>query len=153
MNSFRSLTALSCLSVAALGVIARSQTSSPKPAQQYPNYPSETPEHLKAATSSFDFERREAAIPMRDGVHLHTVILIPRGASHAPILLTRTPYSADQLTTHSASAHFGPNLYAYDNATDVIVEGGYIRVIQDIRGKYGSEGDYVMNRPMRGPQN
>ena len=36
---------------------------------------------------------------------------------------------------------------------DVIVEGGYIRVIQDIRGKYGSEGDYVMNRPLHGPHN
>ena len=123
------------------------------PAPQYPNYPSETPEHLQPDTSSFDFERREATIPMRDGVHLHTVILVPRGAAHAPILLTRTPYSADELTTHAASAHLGPNLYGYDNATDVIVDGGYIRVIQDIRGKYGSEGDYVMNRPNRGPQN
>ena len=33
------------------------------------------------------------------------------------------------------------------------MEGGYIRVVQDIRGKYGSEGDYVMNRPLSGPQN
>ncbi|HEY6250268.1 MAG TPA: CocE/NonD family hydrolase, partial [Candidatus Angelobacter sp.] len=41
----------------------------------------------------------------------------------------------------------------YDNATDVILAGGYIRVIEDIRGKYGSEGDYVMNRPLHGPQN
>ena len=41
----------------------------------------------------------------------------------------------------------------YDNATDVIVEGGYIRVMQDVRGKYGSEGDYVMNRPLHGPLN
>jgi putative CocE/NonD family hydrolase len=92
-------------------------------------------------------------IPMRDGVHLHTVVLVPKSAAHAPILLTRTPYSADQLTTHANSAHLGPNLYGYDNATDVILDGGYIRVIQDIRGKYGSEGDYVMNRPMHGPQN
>ena len=120
---------------------------------QYPNYPSETPEHLQPVTASFDFVRREAMIQMRDGVHLHTVILVPKGATHAPILLTRTPYSADQLTTHAASAHLGANLYGYDNATDVIVDGGYIRVIQDIRGKYGSEGDYAMNRPNRGPQN
>ena len=35
----------------------------------------------------------------------------------------------------------------------MIVEGGYIRVVQDVRGKYGSEGDYVMNRPLRGPLN
>ena len=51
------------------------------------------------------------------------------------------------------SAHLGPILEGYDNATDVIVEGGYIRVVQDVRGKYGSEGDYVMNRPLHGPQN
>ena len=44
----------------------------------------------------------------------------------------------------------GPILQGYDNAIDVIVEGGYIRVVQDIRGKYGSEGDYVMNRPLVG---
>jgi putative CocE/NonD family hydrolase len=68
-------------------------------------------------------------------------------------LLTRTPYNATELTTHINSSHLGPNLYGYDNATDVIVEGGYIRVVQDIRGKYGSEGDYVMNRPLHGPQN
>jgi hypothetical protein len=120
---------------------------------QYPNYPSEMPDHLRPVTSSFDFERREAMVPMRDGVHLHTVILVPKSASHAPILLTRTPYSADQLTTHAASTHLGLNLYGYDNAVDVILDGGYIRVIQDIRGKYGSEGDNVMNRPNRGPQN
>ena len=132
-----------------LSVFAAAQN----PAPQYPNYPSETPDQLKPATSSFDYVRRDATIPMRDGVHLHTVILIPKGASHAPILLTRTPYSADDQTSHLASAHLGPTLYGYDNATDVIVDGGYIRVIQDIRGKYGSEGDYVMNRPMRGPQN
>ncbi|MEO8215501.1 MAG: CocE/NonD family hydrolase [Acidobacteriota bacterium] len=92
-------------------------------------------------------------IPMRDGVKLHTVILVPRGAKHAPILLTRTPYDADSLTAHSESGHLGPSLQGYDNATDVIVEGGYIRVVQDVRGKYGSEGDYVMNRPLRGPLN
>ncbi|MGB8259975.1 MAG: CocE/NonD family hydrolase [Terracidiphilus sp.] len=119
----------------------------------YPTYPSETPEHFTPATASFDFERREAMIPMRDGVKLHTVVLVPRGASHAPILLTRTPYSADGLTTHTASTHLGPNLQGYDNAVDVILEGGYIRVVQDIRGKYGSEGDFVMNRPLHGPEN
>ncbi|HQR38695.1 MAG TPA: CocE/NonD family hydrolase [Blastocatellia bacterium] len=90
---------------------------------------------------------------MRDGVKLHTVILVPKGAKGAPILLTRTPYNASDLTTHTPSTHLGPNLQGYDNATDVIVEGGYIRVVQDIRGKYGSEGDYVMNRPLRGPLN
>lgn len=119
----------------------------------YPNYPSETPAKLKPVTESFDYARREAMIPMRDGVKLHTVILVPKGAKNAPMLLTRTPYSADQLTSHAASSHLGPILYGYDNATDVIVEDGYIRVVQDIRGKYGSEGDYVMNRPLHGTLN
>jgi putative CocE/NonD family hydrolase len=128
------------------------QNTSPK----YPNFPSETPDNFKPAASSFDYERREAMIPMRDGVKLHTVVLVPRSATKAkpaPILLTRTPYSADELTTHMPSAHLGPSLWGYDNATEVIVEGGYIRVVQDVRGKYGSEGDYVMNRPLHGPQN
>jgi putative CocE/NonD family hydrolase len=141
--------AAACL---ALPLIA--QTSSTEPAKPlYPEYPSETPAHLQVANQSFDYERRDAMIPMRDGVKLHTVILVPKGAIHAPILLTRTPYNADELTSHAASAHLGPILSGYDNATDVIVEGGYIRVVQDIRGKYGSEGDYVMNRPIHGLQN
>ena len=132
-------------------VLAVAQNGAPKP--KYPNFPSETPAELKPATSGFDYARREAMIPMRDGVRLHTVILIPNGAKHAPILLTRTPYGADVLTANLHSAHLGASLYGYDNATDVIVEGGYIRVVEDIRGKYGSEGDYVMNRPLHGPQN
>ena len=131
------------------GLIAQT----PPPAPKYPELPSETPKKLVPVTDSFDHVRREVEIPMRDGVKLHTVILVPRGAKGAPILLTRTPYDADDLTTHIHSAHLGSNLFGYDNATDVIVEGGYIRVIQDIRGKHGSEGDYVMNRPLHGPQN
>ncbi|MBZ5552710.1 MAG: CocE/NonD family hydrolase [Acidobacteriia bacterium] len=92
-------------------------------------------------------------IPMRDGVKLHTVILIPKGASGAPMLLTRTPYDATKLTNHAESSHLGPILEGYDNTVDVIVEGGYIRVVQDVRGKHGSEGDYMMNRPQHGPLN
>ncbi len=123
------------------------------PAQQYPNYPSETPANFKPVSSSFDYVERDVMIPMRDGVKLNTVILIPKSAKHAGIVLTRTPYDAKELTHHMMSGHLGPMLEGYDNATDVIVEDGYIRVIQDIRGKYGSEGDYVMNRPVHGPLN
>lgn len=115
--------------------------------------PSETPDKFVPTNDGFEFVRREEMIPMRDGVRLHTIILVPKGAERAPILLTRTPYEAKGLTTHSESEHLAPNLQGYDNPTDVIVEGGYIRVVQDVRGKYGSEGDYVMNRPLRGPQN
>src|SRR5262249_34993307 len=122
-------------------------------AQTYPELPSETPAKFEPVTESFDYARRDVMIAMRDGVKLHTVILVPRGAKGAPILLTRPPSGPTALTPHLQSAHLGPSLYGYDNATDVIVEGGYIRVVQDVRGKYGSEGDYVMNRPLHGPQN
>jgi putative CocE/NonD family hydrolase len=119
----------------------------------YPNLPSETPAQLTPKTDTFDYTRREAMIAMRDGVKLHAVILVPKGAKNAPILLTRTPYNAKELTSHAESSHLGPILQGYDNAVETIIEGGYIRVIEDIRGKYGSEGDYVMNRPLHGPQN
>jgi putative CocE/NonD family hydrolase len=115
--------------------------------------PSESPAKFTPVTDSFDHARREVMIPMRDGVKLHTVILVPKGAKGAPILLTRTPYEATALTSRAQSGHLGPILQGYDNATDVILEGGYIRVVQDVRGKYDSEGDYVMNRPLHGPLN
>ncbi|HYU42436.1 MAG TPA: CocE/NonD family hydrolase [Vicinamibacteria bacterium] len=140
------------LGVLCLAEPSAAQTASPPP-PKYPALPSETPATLVPATSGFDYVRRDVMIPMRDGVKLHTVILVPKGARGAPILLTRTPYNATELTTHAHSTHLGPSLSGYDNATDVIVEGGYIRVVQDIRGKYDSEGDYVMNRPLRGPLN
>ncbi len=123
------------------------------PAAQYPDYPSETPTRFVPATDSYDYVRREVMIPMRDGVKLRTIILIPKGATHAGIVLTRTPYDARELTSHTPSGHLGPMLEGYDNVTDVIVEDHYIRVVQDVRGKYGSEGDYVMNRPVHGPLN
>jgi hypothetical protein len=115
--------------------------------------PSETPAKLQAVTDSFDYVKRDVMIPMRDGVKLHTVIVIPTGAKNAPILLTRTPYSASAQLSHAQSSHLGSILNGYDNAVEVIVGGGYIRAVQDVRGKYGSEGDYVMTRPLHGPLN
>jgi uncharacterized protein len=131
----------------------RSLGQAPPAPVKYPDFPSETPAKFEPVTDGFDHVRREVMIPMRDGVKLHTVILVPNGAKGAPILLTRTPYDADALTTHLSSTHLGPSLFGYDNPTEAIVEGGYIRVVQDVRGKHRSEGDYVMNRPLRGPQN
>ncbi|MGH8148214.1 MAG: CocE/NonD family hydrolase, partial [Rhodanobacteraceae bacterium] len=122
-------------------------------AAQYPEFPSETPAEFVPATSGHDFARREVMIPMRDGVKLRTIILVPRGARQAGILLTRTPYDAAAKVSYTPSGHLGPMLQGFDNAVDVIVGDGYIRVMQDIRGKYGSEGDYVMNRPVHGPLN
>jgi putative CocE/NonD family hydrolase len=150
IKSVRTLTPLAAALVALLLFIEPLAAQTPQPG---PTLPSETPATFQPTNDGFDYVRRDVMIPMRDGVKLHTVILVPKGARRAPILLTRTPYNATGLTSHSESSHLGPILEGYDNATDVIVEGGYIRVVQDIRGKYGSEGDYVMNRPLRGPLN
>ncbi len=132
-----------------LASLAHAQDSQP----QYPKLPSETPADFTAPTAGFNYSKRSVMIPMRDGVKLNTVIITPKGAKNAPILLTRTPYSASDLTSHAESSDLASILQGYDNATDVIVDGGYIRVVQDVRGKYGSEGDYVMNRPLAGPLN
>jgi putative CocE/NonD family hydrolase len=136
-----------------LGGLAAMLIAAAHLAAQVPTLASERPATLNPTNSGFDHERREVMIPMRDGAKLHTVILVPKGARRAPMLLTRTPYDATALTTHSPSAHMASALNGYDNALDVIIGGGYIRVVQDVRGKYGSEGDYVMNRPLRGPLN
>jgi putative CocE/NonD family hydrolase len=134
------------------GQPALTQTKS-KPPATYPALPSEIPAKFTPTNAGFDFSKREVMIPMRDGVKLHTVMLIPKGAKRAPMLLTRTPYDANKHTAHAESSHLGPVLNGYDNALDVILEGGYLRVVQDVRGKHGSEGDYVVNRPLRGPLN
>src|SRR5690606_30266356 len=108
------------------------------------------PSAFAVPTDSFDYERREVMIPMRDGVGLHTVIIVPKGAKDAPILLTRTPYNADGRTSRMASPRM---LDVLPEGDEVFVRSGYIRVVQDIRGKRGSEGDYVTARPLRGPLN
>ena len=146
----RDLFLLNCLMVL-LAVFATAQSTSSQP--KYPALPSETPSKFTPVTDSFDYIKRDVMIPMRDGVRLHAVIIVPKGAKHAPILLTRTPYGATALTSHSESSHLESILQGYDNVTDVVVEDGYIRVVEDVRGKHGSEGDYVMTRPLRGPLN
>jgi hypothetical protein len=99
---------------------------------------------------SFDYVKRTVMIPMRDGVKLYTVIVMPKAAHDAPILLTRTPYNAKKRTQRTVSGHIDATLAQMD---EPFVADGYIRVYQDIRGKYGSEGDYVVTRPLIGPLN
>ena len=115
--------------------------------------PSESPTTFVPRVESFDYIEREVMIPMRDGVRLQTVILIPRGAHRAPILLSRTPYGATERIGGHSSAHISEVIGVADVADDEILSGGYIRVVQDVRGKHGSEGDYVMTRPLHGPLN
>ncbi len=52
------------------------------------------PARLVPDTTRYDYEKRVAMIPMRDGVKLYTVMIIPKGAHAAPMMLTRTPYNA-----------------------------------------------------------
>ncbi|MBL8220865.1 MAG: CocE/NonD family hydrolase, partial [Bryobacterales bacterium] len=84
------------------------------------------------------FERREVMIPMRDGVRLYTEIFTPKQRAAAlPFLMVRTPYNAKNVQNNLRKSYS-------DLAAD-----GYIWVFQDIRGKYASEGEFVMIRPPR----
>jgi uncharacterized protein len=123
------------------------------PAMAADPLPSDIPANFVTRDATFDYVKREVMIPMRDGVKLQTVILIPRGAHRAPILLSRTPYGATERIAKNNSAHLAAVIDSTDVADDAVESGGYIRVMQDVRGKHGSEGDYVMTRPLRGAQN
>src|SRR5207248_1622369 len=84
------------------------------------------------------FDLTEVMIPARDGVKLHTTIFVPKGAQGPlPIIFTRTPYGI---------AHAGNALGGYYRA---FANDGYIFAFQDIRGRYTSEGQFVMLRPPR----
>lgn len=120
-------------------------------AQTPPMTPDVTGKKFKAPEPQRDFIKRVEMVPMRDGVKLYTVIVIPKGAKDAPILLTRTPYNAAKRAERIPNAT--RMVDALPQGDTVFAEDGYIRVFQDVRGKYGSEGDYVMTRPPRGPLN
>jgi putative CocE/NonD family hydrolase len=114
------------------------------------NLPSDTPTTFNPKTDVFDYVKREEMVAMRDGVKLKTFIVMPKDATNAPILLTRTPYNASERVSRANSPHLAAVVQPMD---DTAVAAGYIIVYQDIRGKYGSEGDYVMTRPLHGPLN
>lgn len=132
-----------------LALIAIVPLTSSLSAQTPPLTP-DIPPKFQIPTESFDYVKRVEMIPMRDGVKLYTVIVIPKGAKNAPIILTRTPYNAANRAQRSLSSRM---LSILPQGDEVFVADGYIRVFQDIRGKYGSEGEYVMTRPLRGPLN
>jgi uncharacterized protein len=130
---------------ACFGSVVRSQTTASTPAMT-PDIPS----HFTPPRNGYDFVKREVMIPMRDGVKLYTVIAIPKGVTHAPIILTRTPYDAASRLHVAESPYLADQMMPGD---DVWVQAGFIRVFQDVRGKYGSEGEYVMTPPPTGPLN
>ncbi len=78
-------------------------------------------------------------VPMRDGVRLNTAVCQPNRAQDSlPILLTRTPYGIAGDTVVGTDYRF-------------LAGDGYVFVYQDIRGRYGSEGQFIMNRPLHDP--
>jgi hypothetical protein len=119
-------------------------------AQQTPPLTPDIPDRFNEPTNGYDYVKRDVMVPMRDGVRLHTVIVVPKGARNAPLLLTRTPYNASDRAQRSRSPHMVAALPLFD---ELFAADGYIRVYQDVRGKYKSEGEYVMTRPLRGPLN
>ena len=84
------------------------------------------------------YDRQEVMIPMRDGVKLHAIILKPvNPPGPLPFLMDRTPYGVDD--TSMASFYGGrPEL----------ARAQYIYVAEDIRGRFKSEGEFVMMRPL-----
>lgn len=85
------------------------------------------------------YTREEVMIPTRDGVELHTVIYRPRDSAKTgpalPFLMQRTPYGVGNMTAR-----------AIESGKPELAASGYIFVYQDIRGRYGSGGQFVMNR-------
>src|SRR4051812_41065904 len=90
------------------------------------------------ARTPLQFDMREVMIPMRDGVKLHTNIFTQKGVSEPrAFILNRTPYGIPA------------NDRAMNGGYADLADDGYIFVFQDIRGRFASEGQFVMLRPPR----
>ncbi len=90
------------------------------------------------------FDKTDVMIPARDGVKLHTEIYSPKNAAEPlPIIFERTPYGLSD-----DEKGYSRKLGRYAE----MIPDGYIFVFQDIRGRYGSEGKFVMQRPVRDPK-
>jgi hypothetical protein len=84
------------------------------------------------------YSREEVMIPMRDGIKLHAIILRPTDTKERlPFLMQRTPYGVDGYDSGSINSRYTE-----------LAEDGYIFVMEDIRGRYKSEGHFVMMRPL-----
>jgi uncharacterized protein len=97
-----------------------------------------------ARKESSQWDKTEVMIPARDGVKLHTLIFAPKGAATAlPFLIERSPYGFDNGRAEST----------LETRYKQLANEGFIFVLQDIRGRYQSEGQFVMTRPPRDPSN
>src|SRR4030095_6051264 len=90
------------------------------------------------------FDKIEQMVPMRDGVKLHTIIYAPKSSRDPlPIIFNRTPYGIDNIYRG----------FAAPSSLQELIDEGFIFAFQDIRGKFKSEGQFLMQRPPRGPLN
>jgi putative CocE/NonD family hydrolase len=95
-----------------------------------------------------NFVVREEMVPMRDGVKLYTLIISPKESTgELPIVLRRTPYDATGVLRGHVSTRLDVSI-GYEFLGD-----DYIYVVQDLRGRFKSEGDYFMYRAPRGAFN
>lgn len=126
-------------------------SAAPPPAQDNTLGQSGTdiPAKWQKPDAGYDYVKRDVMIAMRDGVKLHTVILVPKNAQALPIVLERTPYNAGNFAKDN-QLHLRDTVRASNR---VFADDGYIIVWQDIRGKHGSKGDYIMTRAPIGPLN
>jgi len=85
-----------------------------------------------------DYQRQEVMIPMRDGVKLHAIVLKPSNIqTPLPFLIERTPYGVDETSREN-----------FFRALPELARAGYIFVAEDIRGRYKSQGKFLMMRPL-----
>src|SRR3546814_10744120 len=137
---------LSAVALTSASITGATENAAPKSAQ----VTSDIPDKFTIPNEDADYDKRVEMIPMRDGTKLYTVIVVPKGAKNAPIVLTRTPYNAkaraNRMDSHSM-------LSTLPLADEIFVHDGYIRVYKDKIGRYGSEGAYIFNCPPVGQLN
>src|SRR3984885_8652885 len=95
--------------------------------------------------SKSNYRVQEFMVPMRDGVHLQTVVISKANQSEPlPILMTRTPYGVPtQEAFDKYAAKEGPD-YVPDSWKELAADG-YIFVIQNLRGRFKSEGVFLIS--------
>jgi uncharacterized protein len=134
--------AMSYRSLAVLLWVATASTAAAQSHPSQPPIPRERTEYIRSRYTKFEYR-----IPMRDGVRLFTSVYLPNDSSaerRYPLLLQRTPYSAGPYGADRYPEWIGPNA-EYEKE-------GFIFVVQDVRGRHMSEGEFINMRPQLGPR-
>src|SRR3546814_13370633 len=129
---------LSAVSLSSASISGATENAAPKSAQ----VTSDIPDKFTIPNEDADYDKRVEMIPMRDGTKLYTVIVVPKGAKNAPIVLTRTPYNAKSRANRMDSPSMLSKLHPSDQ---IFVQDGYIntedrRAGQEGGGTYRSRG-------------